>query len=63
MARKHRRAGGVFLTDIADRACIDPVPQEVFGRARPASTLVEVAALAVEGAKIEVEEVALIPHA
>ena len=53
----------VFLTDIADRARIDPVRQEVFGRARPASTLVEVAALAVEGAKIEVEVVALIPRA
>src|SRR5690348_6427856 len=47
----------VFLTDIADRARVDPVRQEVFGPARPASTLVEVSALAVEGAKIEVEAV------
>ena len=52
----------VFLTDIADRARVNPVRQEVFGAARPASTLVEVAALAVEGAKIEVEAVALIPQ-
>ena len=52
----------VFLTDIADRARVNPVRQEVFGAARPASTLVEVRALAVEGAKIEVEAVALIPH-
>ena len=53
----------VYVTDIGDRARINPVRQEVFGRARPASTLVEVAALAVEGAKIEVEVVALIPRA
>jgi 2-iminobutanoate/2-iminopropanoate deaminase len=52
----------VFLTDVADRARINPVRQEVFGSARPASTLVEVSALVVEGAKIEVEAVALIPQ-
>jgi 2-iminobutanoate/2-iminopropanoate deaminase len=52
----------VFLTDIADRARVNPVRQEVFGPARHASTLVEVSALAVEGAKIEVEAVALISH-
>ena len=51
----------VFLVDIADRARVNPVRQEVFGSARPASTLVEVSALAVEGARIEVEAVALIP--
>lgn len=53
----------VFLIDIADRARIDPVRREVFGSTRPASTLVEVSALAVDGAKIEVEAVALIPQA
>jgi 2-iminobutanoate/2-iminopropanoate deaminase len=53
----------LFLTDITDRARVNPVRREVFGAARPASTLVEVGALAVEGAKIEVEAVALIPHA
>ena len=52
----------VFLIDIADRARIDPVRREVFGSTRPASTLVEVSALAVDGAKIEVEAVALIPQ-
>jgi 2-iminobutanoate/2-iminopropanoate deaminase len=51
----------VFLTDIADRARINPVRQEVFGEARPASTLVEVSALAVPGAKLEIEAVALVP--
>jgi 2-iminobutanoate/2-iminopropanoate deaminase len=51
----------VFLTDAGDRARINPVRQEVFGEARPASTLVEVSRLAVEGAKVEVECVAVIP--
>jgi 2-iminobutanoate/2-iminopropanoate deaminase len=50
-----------FLLDIGDRARIDPVRQEVFGDARPASTLVEVSALAVPGALLEIEAVAAIP--
>jgi 2-iminobutanoate/2-iminopropanoate deaminase len=50
----------VFLTDVDDRPRINPVRQEVFGDARPASTLVEVSRLAVEGAKIEVEAVAVV---
>jgi reactive intermediate/imine deaminase len=49
----------VFLTDVDDRPLINPVRQEVFGAARPASTLVEVSRLAVEGAKIEVEAIAI----
>ena len=52
----------VFLTDIDDRPKINPVRQEAFGSARPASTLVEVARLAVEGAKIEVEAIAVMPE-
>jgi reactive intermediate/imine deaminase len=52
----------VFLTDIDDRPKINPVRQEVFGLARPASTLVEVARLAVDGAKIEVEAIAVTPE-
>jgi reactive intermediate/imine deaminase len=51
----------VYVTNIADRVLINPVRQEVFGEARPASTLVEVTALAVPGAKLEVEAVALVP--
>jgi 2-iminobutanoate/2-iminopropanoate deaminase len=52
----------VFLTDVDDRAAIDPVRQEVFGETRPASTLVEISRLAVPGAKIEVECVAVLPE-
>jgi 2-iminobutanoate/2-iminopropanoate deaminase len=51
----------LYLTNIDDRPRINPVRQEVFGDARPASTLVEVPRLAVEGAKIEIECVALVP--
>ena len=50
----------VFLTDVDDRPLINPVRQEAFGAARPASTLVEVSRLAVEGAKIEVEAIAVL---
>lgn len=51
----------VFLTDVDDRPLVNPVRQQVFGSARPASTLVEVSALVVPGARIEVEAVALVP--
>ena len=50
----------VYLTDIADRARINPVRQEIFGGTRPASTLVEVSALVVPGAKVEIDAVALV---
>jgi 2-iminobutanoate/2-iminopropanoate deaminase len=50
----------VFLTDVDDRARITAVRQEVFGEARPASTLVQISALAVPGAKIEVEAIAVV---
>jgi 2-iminobutanoate/2-iminopropanoate deaminase len=48
----------VYLLDVDDRPHINPVRQEFFGAARPASTLVEVSRLAVEGARLEVEAVA-----
>jgi 2-iminobutanoate/2-iminopropanoate deaminase len=51
----------VFLTDVDDRAAVNTVRQEVFGAARPASTLVEVSRLAIPGALIEIEAVALVP--
>jgi enamine deaminase RidA (YjgF/YER057c/UK114 family) len=51
----------VFLTDVADRPLVNPVRQEVFGDTRPASTLVEVSALVIAGARIEVECVAVVP--
>jgi 2-iminobutanoate/2-iminopropanoate deaminase len=50
----------LFLTDVDDRASINPVRQEFFGDTRPASTLVEVNRLAIPGAKIEVEAVAIV---
>ena len=50
----------IFLTDVDDRPKINPLRQEVFGTTRPASTLVEVPRLAVDGAKVEIECVALV---
>ena len=51
----------IFLTDVDDRPAINPVRQEFFGDTRPASTLVEVSGLAIPGAKIEIEAVAVVP--
>jgi reactive intermediate/imine deaminase len=50
----------VYLTDIDDRPRINPVRQEVFGDTRPASTLVEVSRLAMPGARLEIDAVALV---
>lgn len=47
----------VYLTDISDRTLINPVRQEFFGDSRPASTLVEVKALALPGMHVEIEAV------
>ena len=52
----------IYLTDIDDRPRINPVRQQIFGEARPASTLVEVPRLAVEGARVEIECVAVVPR-
>jgi 2-iminobutanoate/2-iminopropanoate deaminase len=52
----------IFLTDVDDRPKINPLRQQVFGSTRPASTLVEVPRLAVPGAKVEIECVALVPR-
>lgn len=51
----------IFLTDVDDRPRINGLRQDAFGTTRPASTLVEVSRLAVPGAKVEIEAVALIP--
>ncbi len=51
----------VYLIDIDDRPLINPVRREVFGDARPASTLIEVSRLALPGARLEVDAVALVP--
>ena len=50
----------VYLTDIDDRPRINPVRREFFGETRPASTLVEVSRLAIPGAKVEIEAVAVV---
>jgi reactive intermediate/imine deaminase len=52
-----------YLIDIDDRPRINPVRQEVFGEVRPASTLIEVSRLAVAGARLEVDVVAVVPVA
>lgn len=52
----------VYLTDINDRAAINPVRQRYFGAARPASTLIEVSALAVPGIKVEIEAIVGLPR-
>src|ERR1700684_1556571 len=43
----------VYLTDVADRAKINPIRQRYFGLHRPASTLVEVSALVLPKLKVE----------
>ena len=53
----------VYLTDISDRTLINPVRQEFFGNARPASTLVEVSALALPGMRVEIEAIVGLPTA
>ena len=52
----------VYLTDVDDRPLINPVRQWFFGETRPASTLVEVTRLAIPGARIEVEAVAVLEN-
>ena len=52
----------VFLIDINDRGAINPVRQEFFGDARPASTLIEISALADPKMLVEIEAVAGIPE-
>ena len=51
----------VYLRRIEDRAAINAVRRRFFGESRPASTLVEVSALAVAEALVEVEAVARLP--
>lgn len=52
----------VYLVDVDDRTKINPVRQEVFGPTRPASTLVEISRLAIPGARVEIDAVALLPQ-
>jgi len=48
----------VYLLDVNDRRRINPVREEFFGAARPASTLIGVSELAIPGMKVEIEAVA-----
>ena len=50
----------VFVTDIRYREGYGEVRQEFFGSNPPASTLVQISCLAVPGALIEIEAVAVI---
>jgi reactive intermediate/imine deaminase len=50
----------VYLTDIDDRPLINPVRREVFGDARPASTLIEISRLTLAGARLEIDLVAVV---
>jgi 2-iminobutanoate/2-iminopropanoate deaminase len=52
----------VYLTDVEDRKKINPVRQEFFGTANPASTLVEVSKLAVPGMVVEIEAIVGLPN-
>ena len=53
---------GVYLLNMADRPAVTTVRHRYFGDARPASTLVEVSALAIPEALIEIEAIALLPR-
>ena len=53
---------GVYLRHMADREAVNTVRRRYFGDARPASTLVEVSALAIPEALVEIEAVALLPR-
>ena len=64
-----RRAGGrpdqvvkvlVFMTDITERAAINPARIAYFGEHKPASSLVEVSGLVDPRMKVEIEAVAYI---
>jgi 2-iminobutanoate/2-iminopropanoate deaminase len=51
----------IYLTDVDDRAEINPLRREFFGDARPASTLVGVAALVLPELLIEIDAIAYAP--
>jgi 2-iminobutanoate/2-iminopropanoate deaminase len=52
----------VFVTSVGDRAKVDAVRRAVLGGTKPAATLVEISALAVPGARIEIEATAALPR-
>ena len=48
----------VYITDIGDRAAINPVCQEFFGDSRPCSILIGINELVVPVMKVEIEAIA-----
>ena len=50
----------VFLTDVSDREKINPIRQRYFGEHRPASTLLQIAALVRPDLKVEIEAEAVL---
>ena len=50
----------VFLTNVDDRAKINPIRENYFGTHRPASTLVEVSGLIAPELKVEIEAEAVV---
>ncbi|MFM9884792.1 MAG: RidA family protein [Burkholderiales bacterium] len=50
----------VYMTDITERAAINPIRQQYFGEHLPASTLVEVRGLVDPRMKVEIEAVAVL---
>jgi len=48
----------VYLADVKDFAAMNEVYQEFFGEAKPARTTIGVAALPLQGAKIEIDAIA-----
>jgi 2-iminobutanoate/2-iminopropanoate deaminase len=49
----------VYVTEMSERAVINEIREEYFGSAKPASTLVEVSALAIPGMRVEIEAIAV----
>jgi len=49
-----------YLTDMSHRAELAPIGEEFFGKKAPASTMVQISALAYPGWMIEVEAIAVI---
>jgi enamine deaminase RidA (YjgF/YER057c/UK114 family) len=50
----------IFMTDISERAAINPLRVQYFGEHRPASTLVEVSQLVDPAFRVEIEAVAFL---
>ena len=53
---------GVYLRNMADRPAVNTVRRRYFGDALPTATAVEVSALALPDALVEIEAVALLPR-